>query len=203
MPALDHQLIRTLRHSRGYSSRQVADHLGVTGNVVDGIEKGTNHDDLPVRLLVCLADILGVAVGRLFADQPTTDPDNDLVRKIGAALVWMDRPIRIEAIAEICGATLDQTRQALEELKRQVWHVGGAIAESDEGVRLHADQTAGDDQAVAAAVRWIHARHGLTPTEALLLEQYQHGELRTQYFTGDDHIAYSRLINAGLVEERT
>jgi len=82
-----------------------------------------------------------------------------------------------------------------------VRQVGGVVAESDDGLSLHADQQAVDDtDTVVRTVRWVHARHGLSPTEARLLEHHRAGTLAMKHFGADDHIAYARLRNAGLVD---
>lgn len=202
MSILDHQLILTLRQARGYTARQVADHLGVTSQVTDALEDGTNHADLPLRLVTRLADLLGVPASRLFADQPVEDVDGELVRKAGAILHTVDQPIRIEAIAELCDTDLPTARQAIETLKQQVRTVGGVVAESDDGLSLHADQQSVDDiDTVIRTVRWVHARHGLSPTEARILELHQEGTLETKHFNADDHIAHARLRNAGLIDD--
>jgi len=178
MTALNHQLIRTLRHARGNSHRQVGDHLGVNGVVIAGIEDGTNHSDLPLRIVTGLADLLGVHAGRLFDDQPAeADGDEELVRKAGAILHTADGPVRIEAIAELCDTDLPTTRQAIEALKQRVRRVGGVVAESDGGLSLHADQQTVDDaDAVGRTVRRVHARQGLSPTEARVLDEHRGGD---------------------------
>jgi len=200
MTMLNHQLIGTLRHTRGYSQRQVADQLGVNSNLVAAIEEGTNHADLPVRILTRLADLLGVPAGRLFDDHPTeADGDEELVRKVGAILLTVDGQVRIETIAEICDVDLIAVREAIDTLKAKIRALGGAVAETDEGVRLYPDQQTVDQDVVAATVRWVHARHGMTPTEARILDEHRRGALRTQHFDANDHIAYARLMNAGLI----
>lgn len=130
---LDAELIRSLRHSRGYSQRQAADHLGVSIGVVRSLEEGINHDELPLRLIARIADLFGVPTTTLFTTPTPTDQNPaSLTAEIGT-------------------------------------------------------------------IKWIHARQGLSPTEARLLDEHRRGALSTQNFNADEHIAYARLINAGVV----
>ena len=63
------------------------------------------------------------------------------------------------------------------------------------------EESVEDIDTVVQTVRWVHARHGLSPSEARILDQHRQGTVGMQHFNADDHIAYARLGNAGLIEE--
>ena len=64
---LDTATLRRLRLQAGYSTRRFARALGVSASTVRSLEEGSNHDQLPLTLLACLAELLGVTPQELFA----------------------------------------------------------------------------------------------------------------------------------------
>lgn len=125
---VDADRVRRRRAELGLTVRGLAKHLKVTGAVVTRLESGDNHPDLPLGLLVRLAEVLAVDLPTLLVQsRPACDavPDADQdARTVGAALVADGTLVPLGALAEAFDWTLQRTEAAIEALEARLPDVG-------------------------------------------------------------------------------
>lgn len=196
MTILDGPAIRARRQTLGLSARRVADHLGCNSPVVAAIEAGTNHDDLPLQLLVGLAEILRMPLTDLFtADATATQPGHDAAR-LGAALAHTNGELPADAAADALGITLDELAHALTELDAATTTVGMRC--TDDGILTLVPAATVPDEQLRALVKTHLARRGLNPIDAQLLVDARDGTLTNQQLQGRRAaLVVGRLRNAG------
>lgn len=199
---LDTQLIVRRRHELGLSQRHVARQLGVSPVTVAALESGTNHHDLPMRLVARLADTLACELVKLIAPehQNGRDADDGLVAEVGALLASTDHAVAVETLAEALDSTLDRVRQQLKVLDQELRGSGLRLMEAPAGVQIVADPSGRAPEAFQQLLRGQHARHGLTATEAKLLHRALNGTLEPGDLTHAEQVAYARLLNARLID---
>jgi transcriptional regulator with XRE-family HTH domain len=114
---LDTALIRRRRRELGWSQREVGRRIGVSSATVARLEDGANHDELPLRQLVRLTDVLAVDPADLLARPAAAAPtDTELVQRVGALITAADGPATAAILATATGATGDEVDAALEQL---------------------------------------------------------------------------------------
>ena len=202
---LDIDLIVRRRHELGLSQRHVARQLGVTPVTVVALENGTNHGDLPLRLIARLADALACDITDL-VDRPRPhgddrdDPDDgDPVAKVGSLLASTDGVVAVETLADSIGGTLARTTELLDELDQRLRSCGLRLHRARAGVQLVADPAHRQPAALQQLLRGQQARQGLTVTEATLLYRALNGTLEPGNLTNAEQVAYARLVNADLI----
>ena len=198
---LDVDLIRNRRNALGLSQRAVARQLGMSLMTVTRLEAGGNQDDLPLRLLVRLADVLAVDPADLFARGPAPDTaDEDLVRRAGALLAAAAAPVTTATLADALGVRTSSARAALTGLDAALRPAGLRLHHGPAGATIVDEATAADRDQLGRLLRGQHARHGLTAADATLLARALAGTLDPAKLATGDQIALARLHNAGLVD---
>jgi len=132
---LDGELIARARVRLGYPAYVVSRSLGVSTEVVDRLETGSDQRNLSVGFIVDLADTLGVTVAELCVTptscDASTDPDvvaTDDVAAVGALLSTAGATVSVDAIAVALGWTLERTLLALDGLDRSLPGIGQRLA---------------------------------------------------------------------------
>lgn len=200
---LDTNLIVRRRHELGLSQRHVARQLGVTSVTVVALEAGTNHDDLPLRLVQRLADTLACDVASLLASAGpagATDPPDGCVSQAGALLASADEPVDVDTLAEALEYTLAETRVRLDALDGELRACGLRVGEQAGQVSIVADTARRPPTTFERLLRGQHTRRGMTATDATLLYRAMTGTLEPGKFTNAEQVAYARLLNAGLID---
>lgn len=113
--SLNGPLVRRLRLAGGMSRRELAPRLNVSQTAIRSIEEGRNHDELTVRHLRLLADVLGVPLAELFLERParTSERADDDTQRVIAALTFLRASIHRDDLARWLGWTLPRTATAL------------------------------------------------------------------------------------------
>lgn len=196
-------LIRRRRNELGLSLRAVGRRLGLTGLTVGRIEAGSNHDELTLRTLARLADVLAVDIRQLFAgDEPPAAPADDRpdVRAAGALLAAADGPVALDTLADALETSLPETTALLEELGRALGPAGLRLARGPDGITIVPDVCRDTDR-LERLLRGQHATHGLTILDASLLARVHAGTLDRDRMGNADQVALARLENAGMIDD--
>lgn len=198
---LDTELIRRRRRELGWSQREVGRRIGVSPATVARLEDGVNHDDLPLRQLVRLADALAVDTADLFPRATLAAPtDSDLVQRVGALLAAANDPVATATLAAATGASTDDVDTALSQLDVALQHLGSRVHHGSRGVDIVPSARAADPNEVRTLLRGQHAAHGLTRLDAQLLSRAATGTIDRARAGNADQVALARLENAGLID---
>lgn len=168
---LDTRTIIRRRQNLRMSQRQVAKQLGVSLPVVTRLEAGTNHEELPLHVVLHLAETLAVRVEQILTDRPDVDPEGASdVSRVGALLAMTDTLTPITGVADALSWDLARVETALEQLAQTAPTVGVQLHRLRGQVKLvpaeHAD-TADDLEAI---VRLHHAREGMNAPKLTCFE---------------------------------
>lgn len=202
---LDTELLTRRRQTLRISVRGLADTLGVAMTVIVRLEEGTNHHDLPLHLVVRLAEALAIDVSHLIVrpnpDQPADEwdkpPEPDDAATVGAVLAEADVLTPIDTIASALDWTLDRTEAALEELAGRAPAVGLQVHRLRGTVRLVADDAPCDPEHVEQLIRIHDARTGMHISQAQTLKKVIDGADHRQLSSNADTVNVGRLRNAG------
>jgi transcriptional regulator with XRE-family HTH domain len=200
---LDTNLVVRRRHELGLSQRHVTRQLGVTSVTVAALEAGTNHDDLPLRLVQRLATTLACDLSDLLASADPAgdaDPDHGSVSQVGSLLAGADEPVDVDTLAEALECTLAETRVRLDALDGELRPCGLRVGEQAGRVSIVADTARRSPAPFERLLRGQHARRGMAATEATLLYRAMNGALQPGKLTNAEQVAYARLLNAGLLD---
>lgn len=199
---IDVELIVRRRHELGLSQRQVARQLGTSPMTVIAIEGGTNHDDLPLRLICRLADILILDVIDLFVRPALAEPPADAgsLAEVGALLASAEGGVTLDALAEATGCTLDVVDDLVEEFDRRLRQLGMQLRRRGGRLQIVPRHDVRPDGRLQQLLRGQHVRHGMTATDATLLHRALRGGIDAGELTNAEQVAYARLLNAGLID---
>lgn len=196
---LDGARIRTLRHAAGLSARELARRLGVSPTSIAHLETGTNHGELPLRLLAELAQTLAVSPSELLTrsdDHPPHPAEDD--RTVEAALLIAGAPTSTRELADALGWSLARIRAAIDRLHARLVHTGLRV--HDCGWQRHALRPATEhltDHQQHALHRLGPIHRGLTAQTAALLrlvaEQHA-GETTLRHVTNSQRVALQSLL---------
>ncbi len=127
--SLNGPLVRRLRLAGGMSRRELAPRLNVSQTAIRSIEEGRNHDELTVRHLRLLADVLGVPPAELFLERPasTSERTDEDTQRVIAALTSLRTPIHRDTLARWLGWTLPRTATALANAAATLDGTGGLV----------------------------------------------------------------------------
>lgn len=202
---LNGAVIRRRRFELGLSERSLAKPLGVSSATIARIEDGTNHKDLPLGLVVRMADELGLSLGDVLLVEEPDDAhspenmSNDAAR-LGALLWETSTATPLSAITEVLGWTLEHARDAIKALDALLRPAGLRVQMRNSEVRLERRLDAAGELEVKALLRRHQARRGLGLSEARVLADLLAGRLDTTKLSNPNQVALARLANAGLVE---
>lgn len=200
---LDIALIVRRRHELALSHRAVARHLGVSAGTVKTLEEGSNHADLPLRLLVRLAEILAVEPAQLLRTAETADSSKDgrgcRVATLGALLGSVQKPVAVEALAEACETTLAETEVLLGRLAVRLRRCGLELHRPSGCVQIVAGSGGRPGEALRQLLRGQHVRAGMGSSDAELLHRVYAGTLDPTALNRPEQVTFARLLNAGLV----
>ena len=199
---LNVELIRRRRRELGLSERAIAKHLGATSPTVAGIEEGTNHEQLTLRTVVTLAQVLGVQPSDLIVTERRSDVDPDLVRQVGQLLGAVGRPVPIDLVAELVGVTLDGVDALIGELDRRLHDAGFGVRNDGVEVALVGEPIVSPER-MKDALRGHAAKYGLRLQEVDLLRRIVEGGVHESSLGNADRVALGRLRNAGIVDRDT
>jgi transcriptional regulator with XRE-family HTH domain len=204
---LDIAALRRLRLQAGYSTRRLARALGTSATTVRGLEADTNHEQMPLGLIVRLADLLHVAPAELFArcaDEPSAPCDDD--RAVEAALASLEGLVSISDLARALDWTLDRACEALDVLEARLLHTGCRLhrnAWQQCSIRPATQHLARQQQ---QAIQRIGPRQrGLTHTTARVLMASSRGEIDDRWFKtagNADRVALQSLLKQGALVAR-
>jgi transcriptional regulator with XRE-family HTH domain len=201
---LDGDRIRARRLSLGISERELARRLGVTGVVVNNLERGLNHADQDAGLLADLARHLGLPIADLFTAPPATQAEDGAAgdaAAVGALVAAAGRGVPATVLADATGWTLDRVTAALDELEVRLSAVGQALLRFGDGeVKLVPRVGAGDRDRLQAMLRRSFARTGMNLRQASMLHRVMRGQATGAEQRNSDRVALAELVNAGLVE---
>ena len=146
-PILNGTLIRERRLSLGLSQPALARAIGVSSPVVDRIERGTNHDELNMRMVRQLAERLGLSMGGILAPPPCGSSAGEVDVKLEAALSLVSRRISLSGVARALDLDLPTAQAAIEALRerlapsgRRVIYSGGKVQINPSVDRLAPDE---------------------------------------------------------------
>jgi transcriptional regulator with XRE-family HTH domain len=201
---LDVELIRARRNELGLSHRAVARRLGVSSLLVGRLEDGTNHEEITLRLLSRLADLLAIDLADLLTtSRRASDNAADVgdVSHVGALLVSVDEPVAPATLAETLDTTHAETADLLTELDQALQAAGLRLQVGPDGARIVGDVSRRDSDRLRRLLRGQHARHGLNGLDALLLARAAAGTLDTQRAGNAEQVALARMRNAGMLDD--
>lgn len=201
---LDGGRIRALRLAAGFSRRGLARRLGLSPTSITNLEAGTNHGELPLRILADLASALGVASAELFprdTDAAPAPADDD--RVIEAALMIASSPTSTRELADALGWGLARVRSAVRILDARLTSRGLRVR--DCGWQRHALRPATKyltDRQQHDLQRLGPTQRGLTAPAAAVLRDVADGridESELQASTAGRRIAIQVLLKQGLI----
>lgn len=198
-PAVD--LIRTRRSELGLSHRALARRLGVNALLISRLEDGANHDELNLRLLSRLAELLAVDLADLLATSRRPSDAAVDVRNVGALLASVNEPVAETTLADVLDTTLPETSELLRRLDDLLRPAGLRLHIGPDGAQVVADARRRDSNHLLRLLRGQHARHGITALDALLLARASTGALDAQRAGNAEQVALARLRNAGLLDD--
>lgn len=199
----DMDLIGRRRAELDLSSRELGNRLGVSFMTIRNLERGVNHENLPVRFVQRLAELLGLSLANLILDRHTSASpaeDRDHATQIGAVLAEATRALPVSTIAEACRLNIDETCEAIDELERRLVGTGTCLIRLEQAVAVR--PTVVDLHAKAVLTRKDQARTGLSFTETRLMFENIFG-IKNIGLNNSERIAMQRLHNAGLVDRET
>ena len=210
---LDAELIRRQRVALGLSEREVAKRLGVTGQVVASLERGRNHDDLPLSLVTTLAGLLALPLQVLLTrPAPEATPQAGPTRNghdtgseadtrvVGALLAAEPTLVPVLTLAQVLGWESDRVLAALEALEPLLEAVGRRLHRLGGDVKVTGDATVVEVSLLTELARRSFARRGMSLSQARLLRRAWLGELTGAEHGNADRVAIGDLMNAGLLE---
>lgn len=196
-PILDSAAIRNRRITLAISERELARRLGVSATVVDALERGRNHADLHLDVIVRLAEVLGLCLDELLPRAPSASPAGDPAT-LGRLLGHLAAAVPATTLAQALGWPLERTQAAIDELTQLLPAVGSRIQHSAGGVAIVA--AAGEPAPVRQLLRRSNGRRGMTVTQARMLHRVWSGAIDARQLSNPDRVALAHLVNAGLVD---
>jgi transcriptional regulator with XRE-family HTH domain len=200
---LDCDAIKLLRISRGMSQQELGLALGATEAAVRDLERGRNQNELQLRFLARLVDVLEVDLRDILRrDCDSADPAEDDMR-VEALLSYERQPLSVPEIAATFGWTLPRTRQAIGQLRDRLATGGTRLRETSNGswkVAPHHSVVSTSDRERLAKARL--RKKGLNTTEALVLRQLAAGLVDQRWEDKAKRyelMAFGRLHDLGLV----
>ena len=205
---LDGAYIRSRRIALGIGETTLGELLGVSGKMIDSLERGGDQNHLSLDFLHDLARILGCHIIDLFAERTYPDPagdDPDAVEAtdpatVGRHLATAGR-IHVDELARILGWTSARVRLAIHHLEDQLRFCGQAIAWLADTEAQLVPAAGAVDTTDAISRRDLRA-YGLTGTDAALLHEIITKGPRFRLGTVDT-VALGRLRAAELVTTDT
>lgn len=199
---LDAALIRRRRRELGLSLRGVARHLNVSAAVIERIEEGINHNDLPLALAAALADTLAIPRQHIWAQPHPADTDTaDDAATVGALLAETGVLTPREALADALTWPLHRVDAALEQLDQHLRPLGWTLHHLKGDVDIRRHPGAANPEQIQTLLRHHHARRSLTRSEARLLYRILGGLTEQRISSNNDRVALGRLQNAGLLND--
>lgn len=197
---LDTARIHQRRHELGLSQRAVGRQLGVSSSTIARIEDGSNHDDLPLRLVSGLADLLALDMAELFS-WPAADEGNDGdVERVGALLSSAERPVATSVLSDALGTALSETEGLLRALDHALRSTGLRLHTGPDGSAIVPDIARRDAERLERLLRGQHAAHGLNSLDAVLLARAHAGTLDLTRLSNAEQVTLARLHNAGMLD---
>jgi transcriptional regulator with XRE-family HTH domain len=198
---LDRELIARRRADLCLSQRMLANQLGVTSPTIASLERGDNHGDLPLRLLVRLAEALAVAVTSLFCNDRSrqADDDRDDSAAVGALLFETKVLTPIDALCDALDWPLERVRRAVEALDAELPAVGLRLQSRGGSVAIRRAVEPASAAHVQQLLRLHVLRNGVGLAEARVLYRIMKGTLPRE-LSNADAVALRTLANAGLIE---
>ncbi|WP_052666747.1 helix-turn-helix domain-containing protein [Nitriliruptor alkaliphilus] len=191
------------RQELGLSQRELARRMGMTAAVIERIEAGTNHNDLPLAMVAALADALALDIRDMVTpDPPSREPSDQDVDQLAAFLFdtgWVPQ----SAICELLGWTPERTSTAIDELERRLDRTGLAVQHRNGQSRLLTAMAPDDTEQRAQTIHAHLRRSGMTASQARTLHRALDGIEERQIASVDDRNALGTLRNAGYVTRDT
>lgn len=131
---LDPDRVRARRISQGISEHALATATGLEPGVIRRIERGHSQNEMTVKVIATIADVLGCPITDLLADDYRPDPtalaaDRDDPATLGTiAATAAGEPVNIDRVAELLGWTLPRALAALERLRAALAAAGQTIS---------------------------------------------------------------------------
>ena len=196
---LDGEGIRRRRLTLVLTERELARQLGVSATLIDALERGRNHAELPFAFVHQLATVLGMRLDELVPTPPAHDTDHpeDSVT-VGRLLAHLDASVPVSILADTAGWTLEHTNAALDTLETRLAGVGMRLVRTAAGVGLA--PAPGDSSRVQVLMRRAAGRRGMNVGQVRMLYRVWRGEITGKENSNADRVNLGNLINAGLVE---
>lgn len=201
---LDGQAIRRRRIECGMSETVLAQTLGVSAQVIDGIEHGGEQSALTLQFVTELTRTLGcrlIDIVTTDVHQPTAPNAGDTIDDTDPAVVGRHLAatarVHVDDLAAALDWTTGRTRWALHTLEARLEDVGMAISWlADSEVQLVS--AVGDTTTVDAVSRRSLVAYGLFENEAAFLHHMIHHGPASNYRSMSPTVI-ARLRAAGLV----
>jgi transcriptional regulator with XRE-family HTH domain len=191
------------RQELGLSQRELARRMGMTAAVIERVEAGTNHNDLPLAMVAALADALALEIRDLVTpDPPTREPADQDVEQLAGLLLdtgWIPQ----SAICELLGWTPERTSTTIDELDRRLDRTGLTVQHRNGQIRLVAAMVPGDTERRKQTIHAHLRRSGMTASQARTLHRAIDGIEERHISSVDDRNALGMLRNAGYVTRDT
>jgi transcriptional regulator with XRE-family HTH domain len=193
---LDSERIRQLRLENGLSQRALSYLLGVSLTFVRHLERGGNHEQLTLRTVSRLAEVLGAEPYDLFLrDRSSADPSPDDVR-VEALLANEGAALAAQEIAAAFGWPVRRVHDALAQLKRRLGSAGTDVWNGAGRYKLGARRAVLSDAERDRLARARLPRRGITRPQAQLLREIAAGTFKKSYpwASGMRHLAHQEQI---------
>jgi transcriptional regulator with XRE-family HTH domain len=199
---LDSTLLQNRRLQAGLSRRRLATLLGVSQTTIRGLEQGTNHLELNVRLLTRLAGALGCTPRDLFAAPDGATPAQADDRTVEAAMLELRSRVHQDQLAAALGWTLTRTatgpRGAARAPGRHRQHTPHA---SRRNPRHHGSRRRSESRAAQPPLPAAPAT--ARPSTLGLLREIARGSVETEkHLSHAQRVAMAQPRRARLVEEK-
>jgi transcriptional regulator with XRE-family HTH domain len=187
---IDGAKLAHLRYDRGLAQRKLAAAAGVDALTIKRLEDGADGGELPLRVVLRIAQALGVTVGDLLGE--IQHRANDETEAVGAALI-AHGPISVADLSETTELELSLVERAHDELAVRLKGTGVAVARQGRQAKLV--------PTITPKVRCHHPARELDVNQARLLRRIHRGEdVRRALSRTERELVLPSLLRSGLVE---
>jgi transcriptional regulator with XRE-family HTH domain len=179
---LDCDRIKSLRLENKLSQRALAHKLGVSQGFVRYLEEGDNHEQLNLRMVSRIAEILGADLRDLIRrDSSSADPSPDDIR-VEALLADEGVSLAAQEIAAAFEWPILRAHQALRQLKARLTAGGTEVWSGAGRWKLGARRAVLADEERERLARARLPRRGLNRIQAQVLREVAAGTFNKSYY---------------------